>query len=218
MHITLPTSVEEELIGILNHAAIGELTTPPPRLRPWYADYRPKDYMTSDLSTVPYNPEQCDIFIKRLQSIPGTKSSFPLTPSRSLPSNTLQNHSALMDTAIASWVRSSFRSVTLSAHVDFSLLARIYAEVTGNYFVNLHGETNSRLSRNQRLLPPPDVQTPFLIKLVFKLGFGAGMAYYARLEDLWVDKIGYMSHWRVFMKSMIKEWKQISQWGLMLLL
>jgi hypothetical protein len=137
----------------------------------------------------------------------------------------------------ASWVRPPpSSSEDLNAHHS---TARIYSELTGNFFVNLYGEPNARLSRNQRLLPEPIVTTPAFLKFVIKIGFNSSLPYHRQLDDLWVDKISYMSHWRVFMKGMddlwvdkisymshwrvfmkgiLKEWRQMAQWGSVLMM
>jgi len=97
-------------------------------------------------------------------------------------------------------------------------MARLWSEIAGNYFVNLHGETTARLSRNQRLLPLPDVDITGVIVVIKKMLLGAADRYYNSLCELWVDKITYAAHWRLFMISTLKDWRQIALWAMMLLI
>jgi len=96
-------------------------------------------------------------------------------------------------------------------------MARLWSELAGNYFVNLHGESTARLSRNQRLLPLPEVTTTGMISVIKKALLNAPDRYYDALNELWVDKISYAAHWRTFMASTLKDWRQISLWAMLLL-
>jgi len=73
--------------------------------------------------------------------------------------------------------------------------------------VNYHGEPNARLSRNQRLLPEPVITTPRWMELTFALCFNSPQKAYAKLCEHWIDKISYASHWRVYMRNNIEEWR-----------
>lgn len=72
MHLTLSSDVEDELVGILTHACIGK-----------YPDYRNvrqtitcfKDNMTSALSTVPYDQQQCESFLRLIKNLPTSDRS-----------------------------------------------------------------------------------------------------------------------------------------------
>ncbi|KZS86531.1 hypothetical protein SISNIDRAFT_385642, partial [Sistotremastrum niveocremeum HHB9708] len=128
IHISIPQVMEEELIAILTHASI--------------------DASTSDLSTVPYDAEQCNTFLKLIREMPGA-----------------------------------------------------------NHFVNLRGEPNARLSRNQRLLPAPVIESTWYLKTADKLFFGSPEFYEASISEHWVDKVCYSAHWRKLMLSLIEGWK-----------
>jgi hypothetical protein len=134
----------------------------------------PTDNMTSSLSTVPYNQEQCEAYIRLIRGLPESERA------------------------------EGYRNC---------VLARLWSEIDGNYFVNLRGEETPRLSRVQRLLPNPSQKTTKLVTFLkgwFLLGFSE---FYERtLVDIWVDKISYASHWRKFMSSMEGEWKLHATW------
>ncbi|KZS89703.1 hypothetical protein SISNIDRAFT_387928, partial [Sistotremastrum niveocremeum HHB9708] len=154
MHITLPASIQDELVAILTHACV--------------------DAMTSDLSTVPYSPSQCRQFLKLLNGIPGKLTSTSLR----------------------------YRNC---------VIGRLYSEIYANYFVNLRGEPNARLSRTQRLLPDPPIETPRWIEFV-NLSIWKTAKHHQTLRELWVDKVSYAHHWDHYMKHLAYEWKYSASW------
>lgn len=172
MHLTLSVEVEDELVAILTHACIGQ-----------FSDLinlsltissLPKDYMTSSLSTVPYNQEQCEAYLRLIKGLPDSDRA------------------------------EGYRNC---------VLARLWSEIDGNFFVNLRGEDNARLSRIQRLLPEPNVITTKLVDfLKWWLTLGLSGPYERILSEMWVDKISYASHWKKFMGSMMSEWKMHATW------
>src|ERR1700749_1303405 len=123
------------------------------------------DYMTSSLSTVPYNQEQCEAYLRLIRNIPDSDRA------------------------------EGYRNC---------VLARLWSEIDGNFFVNLRGEENPRLSRIQRLLPEPNVQTPGMVGWVKGwMMLGTSEWYERILGEMWVDKVSYASHWRKFMGGMV---------------
>jgi hypothetical protein len=132
------------------------------------------DYMTSSLSTVPYNQEQCESYLRLVRSLPESDRA------------------------------EGYRNC---------VLARLWSEIDGNFFVNLRGEDTPRLSRIQRLLPEPTTQTPGLVGWVKSwMMLGSSEWYERMLGEMWVDKISYASHWRKFMSGMVGEWKLHAAW------
>ncbi|KZT34266.1 hypothetical protein SISSUDRAFT_1131983 [Sistotremastrum suecicum HHB10207 ss-3] len=158
IHISIPQVMEEELIAILTHASI--------------------DASTSDLSTVPYDAEQCNTFLKLIREMPDSQRAM------------------------------GFRNC---------VIGRIWSEICANHFVNLRGEPNARLSRNQRLLPAPVIESTWYLKATDKLFFGSPEFYEASISEHWVDKVCYSAHWRKLMLSLIEGWKSTAIYSLMLL-
>ncbi|KZT33140.1 hypothetical protein SISSUDRAFT_993372, partial [Sistotremastrum suecicum HHB10207 ss-3] len=154
MHITLPASVQDELVAILTHACV--------------------DAMTSDLSTVPYSPAQCRRFLKLLNGIPESDSV------------------------------EGYRNC---------VIGRLYSEIYANYFVNLRGEPDARLSRTQRLLPEPEIKTPRWIEFVNLSMWKSPAKHHQTLRELWVDKVSYSHHWDHYMKHLAHEWKYSASWS-----
>jgi len=94
------------------------------------------------------------------------------------------------------------------------VLARIWSEIDGNYFVNLHGESHARLSRIQRLLPEPSVESTPFTNGIRKMMLHTPDYYHRLLCDLWVDKISHAGHWRLFILNLTSEWKSTALWTL----
>ncbi|KZS96303.1 hypothetical protein SISNIDRAFT_450972 [Sistotremastrum niveocremeum HHB9708] len=159
MHISLPPSVEEELVASLTHGCI--------------------DFMTSNLTTFPYTADECQTFIKLFQT--------------------------------------SYDSPRAKGYKN-CVIARLWSELLSNYFLNLHGEPLARLSRTQQLLPDPDIQNPWYIRVIFTMFFDTPAQYLQTLRDLWVDEITYSSPWRKFITDMLQEWKNLASWAAVLLI
>lgn len=132
------------------------------------------DYMTSTLSTVPYNQEQCEAYLRLIRTLPDSERA------------------------------EGYRNC---------VLARLWSEIDGNFFVNLRGEETPRLSRFQRLLPEPNIRvTKILSFLKGYMFLGSSETYEGTLSEMWVDKISYASHWRKFIGGMVSEWKMHAVW------
>lgn len=130
--------------------------------------------MTSSLSTVPYNQEQCEAYLRLIRNLPDSDRA------------------------------EGYRNC---------VLARLWSEIDGNFFVNLRGEDIPRLSRIQRLLPEPTIHATRLINFLKGwLMLGSSEVYERVLGEMWVDKISYASHWRKFMGGMVNEWKMHAIW------
>jgi hypothetical protein len=175
MHLTLSVEVEDELVAILTHACIGKQ---PSHFLHGYRDHWSLfpiiDYMTSSLSTVPYNQEQCEAYLRLIRGLPDSDRA------------------------------EGYRNC---------VLARLWSEIDGNFFVNLRGEDTPRLSRIQRLLPEPALQSTKLVNFLKNyLMLGSSEFYEHILNEMWVDKISYASHWRKFMNGMVSEWKMHAIW------
>jgi hypothetical protein len=130
--------------------------------------------MTSSLSTVPYNQEQSEAYLRLIKSLPDSDRA------------------------------EGYRNC---------VIARLWSEIDGNFFVNLRGEDNPRLSRLQHLLPKPSFQATKLLNFLKRwLLLGSSEYYEVILTEMWIDKISYASHWRKFMESMTTEWKMHAIW------
>ena len=130
--------------------------------------------MTSSLSTVPYNQDQCEAYLRLIRNLPDSDRA------------------------------EGYRNC---------ILARLWSEIDGNFFVHLRGEETPRLSRTQRLLPEPTTTTTTLINLMKNwMMLGSSERYKTILDEMWVDKISYASHWRKFMGGMMSEWKMHAIW------
>ena len=130
--------------------------------------------MTSTLTTVPYNQEQSEAYLRLIRNMPESDRA----------------------EGYRNWV-----------------LARLWSEIDGNFFVNLRGENTPRLARTQRLLPEPNIRdTPLLRFLKGWLLLGSSEPYDRALSDMWVDKVSYSSHWKKFINQMVVEWKMNAVW------
>lgn len=130
--------------------------------------------MTSSLSTVPYNQEQCEAYLRLIRNMPESDRA------------------------------EGYRNC---------VLARLWSEIDGNFFVNLRGEDTPRLSRIQRLLPEQEIKYTAIVNFIKNyLLLNAGEFYERTLSEMWVDKISYASHWRKFMVAMVGEWKMHAVW------
>jgi hypothetical protein len=113
--------------------------------------------------------------------------------------------------------------------VHTQCLARLWAEIgealdyhflhhnlirqtDSNYFVNLHGEANPRLSRTQRLFPEPCATTTFWLIFTRFMLFGAPDHFYVLISELWVDRISYAAHWSQFVARCTDDWKSNVNW------
>lgn len=147
--------------------------------------------MTSDFSTVPYSTQQCRAFLKLLHGFPGL---FEFTPN-------------------------AFSELNVPPECDIiegyrnCVIGRLYSEIYANYFVNLRGEPNARLSRSQRLLPEPEIRSPIWIKCLNLMMWKTPDKHHRFLRELWVDNVLYSQHWDHYMENLAYEWKYSATWS-----
>ena len=77
-----------------------------------------------------------------------------------------------------------------------------------NRAINLHGEENARLSRDQMLTADYEVETSRVLSLASYLLFNVPETHLSTLKKLFVDDIAYTEHWQKFIRGMIQEWIQ----------
>jgi len=92
------------------------------------------------------------------------------------------------------------------------VVARLWGEFARNRFINLHGERDARLSRDQPLSPstthPTNSASTAFLNISNYILFNVPESHLGRLKRLWVDEIAYTEHWQRFVKGIVREWSE----------
>jgi len=92
------------------------------------------------------------------------------------------------------------------------VIARLWGEFARNRFINLHGERDARLSRDQPLSPssshPTNPASTAFLSISNYVLFKVPESHLGRLKRLWVDEIAYTEHWQRFVHGVIREWRE----------
>jgi hypothetical protein len=101
---------------------------------------------------------------------------------------------------------------TSKAHIhdgrQICLVARLLSTVARNRFNTHYGEQHSRLSRDQSIIEAlPSGES----RLLSMLSFRASEDFLARLNNVFVDRLVYVTEWRSFVSYCQADWRHSAQ-------